>query len=286
LGSGYGKLAYFVRVAVLAALTAGLAADNTPSKKEVLKRAAAYVDQQAELLPQLVAEERSSQTLRPRVRRSTASPPRVIQARADFAWLRLEGMPEAIGVRDVREVDGRPVGGAERLEELLRRPTTSSIAAARALLAESARYNVGPLWRNVNLPTTALFLLHDSLQPRFSWKVEGTEASGAVVLFFKERERPTVIRGLNGEPVFSRGRIWIDPATGTVQRTELHTEARDPEGDKTYYQLLVEFAVDESLQVLLPRRLREHYETRTEVVDGKAEYVNYRRFQTGGRLVR
>jgi hypothetical protein len=195
-------------------------------------------------------------------------------------------MPEAIGLRDVREVAGKPVGGGERLEELLRRPAPASLAAARAMLAEGARYNVGPLWRNVNLPTTALFLLHPDLQPRFSWKTEDTEGSNGVVLSFKERERPTVIRGLNNEPIFSRGRIWIDPASGAVQRTELKTEASDPEGHKTFYLLVVEFAIDDTLHLLLPRRLREHYETQTEVVDGEAEYVNYRRFQTGGRLVR
>ncbi len=188
------------------ALTAGFVADHTPSTKELLKRAAAYVSQQAELLPQLVAEERSSQTLRPRVQHLIDPPPRVIESRADFAWIRLEGMPEAIGVRDVREVDGRPVGGPERLEELLRRPTTSSIAAARALLAESARYNVGPLWRNVNLPTTALFLLHDSLQPRFSWKVEGTGESGAVCTFLQGT------RAAYRDPRFER-RACLQPRT-------------------------------------------------------------------------
>jgi hypothetical protein len=270
-------------MAALIAITTNLAADPTPSKSEVLKRAAAYVAAQADLLPQLVAEERSTQMLRPRVVRST--PPRVIETRADFAWIRLEGVSEAIGVRDIRAIDGKPVGGAERLEELLRRPTPSSIEAARALLAESARFNLGPLWRNVNLPTTALLLLHGKLQPRFSWKAEGTDGSSTVVLSFKERERPTVIRGRNNEPVFSRGRVWIDPATGAVQRTELHTEARDPEGRKTFYLLVVEFAMEPSLQLRLPRRLREHYETRVEVVDGEAEYVNYRRFQTEGRLV-
>jgi hypothetical protein len=268
----------------LVTLAAGVAPAAAPSKTEALKRAAAYIDAQAELLPQLVAEERSRQVLRPRV--GSSSPPRMIETRADFAWIGLDGVSEAIGVRDIREIDGKVVGGAARLEDLLRRPTSSSIEAARALLAESARYNVGPLWRNVNLPTTALFLLHGKLQPRFSWKAAGTEGSSMVVLSFKERERPTVIRGWNNEPVFSRGRIWIDPATGAVQRTELQTEARDPEGRKTFYLAVVEFAMEPSLQLLLPRRLNEHYETRDEVVDGEAEYVNYRRFQTEGRLVR
>lgn len=284
MGSGYGKLACFVRATGLVALTASLTAEDTPSKKEILKRAAAYVEQQAELLPQLVAEERSSQLLRPRARSSTS--PKVIETRADFAWIRLDGIPEPIGVRDVREVDGKAVGTPGRLEQLLRQPTSSSVATAQAFLAESAQHNVGPLWRNVNLPTTALFFLHQTWQSRFSWRLDVTAGSPTLVLSFKERERPTVIRGFHSDPVFSRGRIWIDRVTGAVQRTELRTEARDLAGRKTYYQLLVDFAIDQSLQLLLPQRLREHYETDTEVVEGTAEYANYRRFETGGRLVR
>ena len=275
MGSGYGKLACFVRATVLVALTASLTAEDTPSRKEILKRAAAYVEQQAELLPQLVAEERSSQLLRPRARNSTS--PKVIETRADFAWIRLDGIPEPIGVRDVREVDGKAVGTPGRLEQLLRQPTSSSVATAQAFLAESAQHNVGPLWRNVNLPTTALFFLHQTLQSRFSWRLDVTAGSPTLVLSFKERERPTVIRGFYSDP---------DRVTGAVQRTELRTEARDLAGRKTYYQLLVDFAIDQSLQLLLPQRLREHYETDTEVVEGTAEYANYRRFETGGRLVR
>jgi hypothetical protein len=138
----------------------------------------------------------------------------------------------------------------------------------------------------MNLPTTALFFLHRELQSRCSWKTEALVGSRASVVSYKGSDRPTVIRGLNNEPVFSRGRIWIDVATGAVQRTELKTEARDPEGETTSYVLVVEFAFDDTLQLLLPRHLREHYETSSEVVDGRAEYTNYRRFQTEGRLVR
>jgi len=274
-------------IAVLVALTGVVASTQSqPSKSEVLRRAAAYVQTQAEQLPQLVAEEHTRQIVRSRAGSRSSSPPQTIETRADFAWIKLDGMTEALGVRDVRVVDGKPVGGATRLEELLRRPSASSIAAARALLAESARYNAGPLWRNVNLPTTAMFMLHADLQPRFSWKAGDKSDVSTIVLSFKERERPTLIRGLFNEPVFSRGRVWIDPATGGVQRTELRTEMRDPnEGYKTYYLLTVEFAIDESLRMLLPRRLHEHYETPVEIVDGDAEYVNYRRFQTEGRLV-
>jgi hypothetical protein len=283
LGSGYGKLACFVRVAAGVAVTVALGADSTPSKKELLKRAAAYVDQQVELLPQLVAQERSSQTVRSGA--GSPTPSRVITTRADFGWVQLDGVNEAIGVRDVREADGKPVGGEGRLEELLRQPPSGRIAAAQAILAESARYNIGPISRNLNLPTTALFFLQTDRQTRFSWKVDATDA-GQAILAFKERERPTVIRGLNNEPVFSRGRIWIDQATGTVERTELRAEVPDPESRSTWaYFLAVEFATDPGLKLMLPRRMQERYEARATVVTGQAEYVNYRRFQTEGRII-
>jgi hypothetical protein len=287
LGSGYGKLACFVRIAAVVTLASGMAADATPSKGDVLKRAAAYVDTQADLLPQLVAEERSRQKQEPRFRADDVTVSRLERETwADFAWVRIEGLPDALGVRDVRAVDGQPVGNEGRLERLLRIPMSERFAAVQKLLAESARYNLAPGSRNMNLPTFALFLLHRTLQPRFSWKMEESEGR-AVVLAFKERDRPTVIRGPRLENVFCQGRVWIDPATGEIRRTELRAQVGDPgDGFYTTYFLAVDFANEPSLQILLPRHLRERYETRMTIVTGDAEYVNYRRFQTGGRLVK
>jgi hypothetical protein len=276
-----------VRTAGLAALTVGLAAGAAPSKKDLLKRAAAYVDQQADLLPQLVAEERTRQIQEPRFRMDDAKVTRIERATAaDFAWVRIEGLPDALGVRHVREVDGQPVGDSERLERLLRVPMEGRYAAVQQILAESARYNLSPGSRNLNLPTFALFLLHRALQPRFSWKELGSEGPLAI-LEFKERERPTVIRGPRLENVFCRGRVWIDPPSGEVRRTELRAQVRESDDDfYTTYFLTVEFGVDPSLHLRLPRHLRERYESRMTIVTGEAEYANYRRFQTGGRVIR
>jgi hypothetical protein len=276
-----------VRAAALTILAASLAADATPSKREVLERAAAYVDAQADLLPQLVAEERTRQKQEPRLRMDDTTGSRVERAMwADFAWVRIDGLPEALGVRDVREVDGLPVGDEGRIERLLRTPMQERFGAVQKLLAESARYNLVPGSRNMNLPTFALFLLHRALQPRFSWKEQGNEGR-LVVLEYKERARPTLIRSPTLENVFCRGRVWIDPSTGEVRRTELRAQVRNPDDDfYTMYAMTVDFAIDPSLHLLLPRHLRERYETRMTTVTGDAEYANYRRFQTEGRLVR
>ena len=42
---------------------------------------------------------------------------------------------------------------------------------------------------------------------------------------------------------------------------------------------------DSRLQLLLPREMEETYGLDVEVVHGRATYRNYRRFETGGRLV-
>jgi hypothetical protein len=277
-----------VRAAPFVALSVSVvAADSRPSKKEVLGRAAAFVDAQAELLPQLVAEERTRQEQEPRLRIDDNKVGRIERETwADFAWVKIDGLPEALGVRDVREVDGRPVGDEGRLERLLRTPMQERFDAVQRILGESARYNLVPGSRNMNLPTFALFLLHRTSQPRFSWKEQANEGN-LVVLEYKERERPTVIRSPRFENVFCRGRVWIEPATGEVRRTELRAQVRESDDDYyTTYVLTVEFSIDPSLHLLLPRHLHERYETRMTVVTGDAEYANYRRFQTEGRLVR
>jgi hypothetical protein len=292
LGSGYGKLACFVRirattvtvtvgsrVACLAlSLVASAPVHAGPSNKMVLARAAAYVESQVDLLPQLVAEERSTQSIRSREGGPTTRQRTLV---ADFAWTRLEGTFEALGVREVREVDGQAIPTAGRLDRLLRGDTPGRYGVAQQLVAESARYNLAPGSRNLNVPTITLFLLHRDVQPRFKWRQEKGATGTELILSFKERDRPTVIRGQNNEPVFSYGRIWLDPGTGNVSRTELHADVRDAK-----YVLVVQFAVEPALGLLLPQRMEEHYQTPEQIVEGLASYVNYRRFQTAARLVR
>ena len=265
-------------VCVALGLVASAPVHGGPSNRVVLARAAAYVDSQVDLLPQLVAEERSTQTIRPR--QGGPTPQQRILV-ADFAWTRLEGTFEALGVREVREVDGQAISTARQLDRLLRGDTPGRYGVVQELVAESARYNLAPGSRNLNLPTMTLFLLHRDVQPRFKWRQEEGSTGPERILSFKERDRPTVIRGQNNEPVLSQGRIRLDPETGQVSRTELHADVRDAK-----YVLVVEFAVEPALGLLLPQRMQEHYQTQDQIVEGLATYVNYRRFQTAARLVR
>ena len=51
------------------------------------------------------------------------------------------------------------------------------------------------------------------------------------------------------------------------------------------YTLTTEFAPVAAVDLVVPVRLTERYETPEEIVTGTATYTNYRRFQTTGRLL-
>ncbi len=284
MGSGIpriGASTAYGAIAGLVALLAGARASDVPSQKTVLERGGANAVVMAAALPTIVATETFDQTSRSQVQGASTSRRLV----AEFAWVLVSGDVAPIAVRDVVEVDGRVVGDRTRLAGLLHSDRRASWADARAMLDEGARYNLAPGTRNFNLPTVALFFLHPDLQARFKWERTSSPESAVWEVDFRERDRPTVIRlrrGSDGriDPVYSRGRIWINPSTGIVQRTVLElTLAR------VRYTLTTEFAPSAAVDLVLPVRLTERYETAEEIVTGTATYSNYRRFQTTGRLL-
>ena len=129
------------------------------------------------------------------------------------------------GFRDVLEVDGDRVRDRdERLLRLFTSQTPGALEQGRRIVDEGARYNLGPIVRNFNMPTMALELLQAANQPRFLFEQRGVEREAQRVLWkidFTERARPTVIRTLAGADVPARGTIWVEPDTGAVFKTRL-----------------------------------------------------------------
>lgn len=260
---------------VAGALSPSAQTARPPSDKEVLARAGAHVRRYAGDLPQIVGEETATQRLTPRMRPGAIDERRLV---SDVAWVRLDGVDEALCIREVTSVDGQPVDGG-RLMALLR-SGRGTVDEARALLDESARHNLAPGSRNFNVPTFAFFLLDPALQPRFSWRRAGSQTSPVREFRYRERSRPTVVRTeLNGMAP-ARGRVWIDAATGAVLRTELEVTIALVE-----YRMEVDFTPVADLGLVLPAALRERYRTPATDVNGSATYQRYRRFQTGARLV-
>jgi len=184
------------------------------------------------------------------------------------------------GFRDVIEVDGNRVRDREgRLQELFVKARSST----KQIVDESARYNIGPVDRNTNVPTFALLYLAPDMRYRFAFeKTAEEEVDGTLtwVVSFVEVVHPTIVKDHRGKDVPSSGRFWIVPATAVVLRTEMTvgdatTDARS--------RTVVQYRFDAALGVPVPAVMKEIYDLPARpwdpYVECTASYSKFRRFQ-------
>jgi hypothetical protein len=199
--------------------------------------------------------------------------------RADVVFVRLGGEIPWGTFRDVFEVDGQKVRDREaRLEKLFGASPSGSVAPrVRAILDESARYNIGPVKRNVNFPTLALAFLHPRNQHRFAWKRGGTRRFGTVEgleVEFEEVARPTLVDQDGHGDLPAKGRFWIDPQRGTV----LRSETRFPLGAAgARASIATEYRPEPRLAMWVPAEMREEYSFGSRA-EATARYSNFRKF--------
>ncbi len=272
--------------------TVASAADRDPSLKTVLARAADYTARYLEALTTIVAEEHYVQRTMPD---GGGRPPlpgphpgaaeRLL--RSDFVVVPGLGSGSPwLGVREVLEIDGRPVEGEHgRLEALMREGGAGTAARLRALADAQARFNLGDLYRTINVPTLALEFLLRQRQGRFRFKRSGDadwHGSRAWTITFNERARPTLIRTPEGRDVTSEGVFWIDPESGAVLRTELRAGGGQLRGLRSL--ILVSYARHERFDMLLPDDMNELYVARSTRIEAHATYGRFRRFETDIRI--
>ncbi len=259
-----------------AALALSPAVHQTPadtSVKAVTAAAARYVTDYEKRLSFLLADEHSSQQVidgsgRETARRTTAGELFVTFLPADRAW---------ISVHDTAEVDGRPVDNREDLGQLLGREPVAG--AARLLANRNARFNIGTVIRNFNEPTLGLLVFEPGRFDQFKFSRERVEEDGeatVVTLRFKEVERPTLVRGIDGSPLFSNGELQLEAGSGRIRRTLI----RFTYGPVTA-QLTTTYAREPQLDMWVPSIFAERYERSKgvrEVVFCEAKYTNYRKF--------
>jgi hypothetical protein len=276
---------------VLAALVLGILgvlevrAADTPSVKDVMRRVGAYVDAYGQRASIVVAAERYTQESRGNTEafhgeRTTVS---------EFAIVKVGGGNTPWqGFRDVLEVDGK------RVEEDENRLVRSLIAGgedwihARQLSDQSARYNIGSVQRNFNVPTTALFFFRSESHDRFRFAAKDA-AKGIWHITWTETYRPTFIRTPAGESIPSEGEMWVNAADGTVRRTVLHTLMENSNGQRGSGRVDVSYQFVDAIGMWLPATMDEEWETSHrlgawERVRGHAVYSNYRQFTTSGRI--
>ena len=283
---------WLAAVALAAAPAAAYAQE--PALADVLARAGNYVTGFSETLSGAVAEERYDQfTTIPTARGFGRFPndggERIRRTlRSDYLLVRPAGEDRYYGFRDVFEVDGRPVRDREqRLSKLFLDPSASADAQIQGILRDSARYNIGDVHRNFNVPTLALLFLEAGHRSRFAFEratddepplgVDGPTAGDELwVVAYREDWPTTFIRGRGRSNLPASGRFWIEAATGRVLASELAVE--DSELSAV---IAVRYAVDPSLGHLVPAEMRERYENHRQGsrVDGTATYSGFRRFQ-------
>ena len=252
-----------------------------PELDDLLDRAADYVAGYKRDFIGVVADEMYRQEVRdgPRAtnqRMFPAEGPRQVRnLRADVLFVRAPGADYWMQFRDVYEVDGKPVRDrAERLTKLFLEPSRSSQKQVEDIAAESARYNIGDVNRNINLPLLALALLETGNRPWVTFA--GSRKKNVWDLEFREERGGTLIRTTGNQSMPSRGRFLIDAATGRVLSSDLIAESGSLRA-----RIEVTYAPEATLGgMLVPSVMREKYTMKDgAVIDGRAGYSRFRRYQ-------
>jgi len=138
------------------------------------------------------------------------------------------------------------------------------------------------------VPLFLLQFLQAENRPRSRFKLSARrEVDGVdtVRVEFEERARPTIITDIQGRDVPAKGWFQVDEATGAIVETVLKIEENGSTG-----QIKVSFRHDPALGMWVPAEMSEMYQAMTQrslsgapraetLVEGRAKYTNYRRFQ-------
>jgi hypothetical protein len=260
-------------------LATPLHAQAPPSLDDVLDRMRAYLSDYAKHLPAVIAAEKYQQRAGSGVRAQR----RLLES--DYGIVQLPGDLEWLGFREVLAIDGKPVpDSAHRLAEIFQGLSKSSgrLSQARRIAEESARYNLGPIYRTINDPSFVLEFLDARNAHRMRFSKNGEETVGNIrtwVIRFQETGRPTIIQTRDKQDQPAQGRAWIEPATGRILRAEASVQPGFGAGN-FIGTIDVTFGHDDKLGFAVPSKMTEKYTNRNLVVVswGEATYSNYRRF--------
>ena len=178
--------------------------------------------------------------------------------RSDVILLNVNG--RMIGLRDPYALDNVPLRErTPRIIELLREPTLSAWDQAQKYAAESHFRFVSEIVLALNDPAIALRFISAELQPKLTWKFEGMKRLDGVELAsigFKETgDRDTRYSlGTLGNAAAS-GRFFVDPATGSVRKTELWANSATEAVVST-----VTYAEHTPLELWLPQKMMQTFE--------------------------
>jgi hypothetical protein len=275
-----GAASALIAVAMLASVRA-----QEPALDTVLARAADYVADYQKRLAAVVAEEHYRQQVINSSRPGRISARQHRELRSDVLLVKLGQDDSWLQFRDVFEVDRKPVRDRDqRLYKLFIEPKADREQQVQTIQGESARYNIGPLQRTINIPIMGMLFFDRPHQRMSEFKrvqsgnVKALASLAAApdiwTVAFKETQPGTMVRGDRGRDVPSHGRAWIDSTTGRILRTE-HI------GVDTFVraEIDVTYRAEAGLSVLVPGEMRENYVVQqTVTINGRATYSRFRQF--------
>lgn len=256
---------------------------------DVLKRSASYVSEFRKQLSSIVAEETYRQEIVNTARIGGGAGP-VRTLRSDYLLVKPSDADRHVELRDVFEVDGKPVRRRQaRLESMVADPTAG--ARIGQIIADSARYNIGSVRRTINTPLMALIFLDAVNQDRFRFRhvekqtpvfpdARDTAINDTAVfrvsteiwtVEYQERRKPTIVTAPNGDDRPAHGRFWIDPTTGSVLISELIVD-----GGGVIATVTVSYQSEPLMGFLVPIEMRESYARYGERIGGRAQYSRFR----------
>jgi hypothetical protein len=266
-------------VVVAGTLASASPAGQSPSVPDVLERVSDYLVKFEKEYSRVIADERYKQVLKQKrvqtLTDKTMSETREIKSD-------LLATPDSgnrwLSFRDVYSVDGRPVRDRDtRLQKLFETAGANRFEEARRIADEGARFNLGTISRNINLPSMPLTFITRENRARSAFRDAGRERVGgvdAMVLEFQETAKPTLVKS-GARDLPARGKFWVDPESGRVLKASARFEARDFSSE-----MAVTFGPVDKLDMWVPIEMTDSSENSKELITGLAVYTNYRRFDT------
>lgn len=257
------------------------ASDATSAELEMLlARLGDYAQAYTGHYSALVAEESYRQSV-PLDRRQR-------RLRSDLLFVRSEPAGDWVSFRDVFDVDGKPVRDRQlRLEKLFLSQAPDGRVRLEAIRNESARYNLNPIARTINVPLFPLRILLAANRGRFVFSLgPAAEVDGVTVrsVAFTEVGRPALVADLEGRDVPLTGRFLAEPTTGAILES---TVSAEPE--MSFASISVRYSRNSKLGLWVPAEMKERYWTvvrggvtgqaEQTLLEGTARYSNFRRFQ-------
>jgi len=274
----YGLALMVVAAALLAPVAAGQRSSDD-KLEATLRLATEYAESYGDRLALVLATERYEQMVvadaRGRVGGGQKGQTRVLLS--DVLWAPSDQEVAFLFYRDVYSVDGKAV--RDRLDRLLplfaSGPVERGREKAKQVLNESARYNLGTAYWNVNFPTLALSILHPRNRDRFRFRHGGEstlQGKRVAEVEFREHARPTLAQSATGQDYAASGSLWMSLADGTILKTDLRYETLPG-------RIRVSYRYEPKLSAFVPDAMHEVFGGKgtLQTIEGAAKYSEYRR---------